>query len=124
MEDVELPVQKVDIIISEWMGYFLLYESMLDSVLYARDKYLKQGGKMLPDRAQLYISAIEDGSYKNQKKNFWNDVYGVDMSCLPPTVMKEPLVDNVDPNMIMSDDCKVLDLDLINCNKEDVEFSS
>ena len=124
MEDVELPVQKVDIIISEWMGYFLLYESMLDSVLYARDKYLKQGGKMLPDRAQLYISAIEDGSYKNQKKNFWNDVYGVDMSCLTPTVMKEPLVDNVDPNMIMSDDCKVLDLDLINCNKEDVEFSS
>lgn len=124
MEDIELPVQKVDIIISEWMGYFLLYESMLDSVLYARDKYLKQGGKMLPDRAQLYIAAIEDGSYKNQKKNFWNDVYGVDMSCLTPTVMKEPLVDSVDPNMIMSDDCKVLDLDLVNCNKEDVEFSS
>jgi hypothetical protein len=30
----------VDIIISEWMGYFLLYESMLDTVLYARDKWL------------------------------------------------------------------------------------
>jgi len=29
-EDVELPEQ-VDIIISEWMGYFLLRESMLDS---------------------------------------------------------------------------------------------
>ena len=52
MEEVELPVDKVDIIISEWMGYFLLYESMLDSILWARDKYLvKEGGKMLPDRA-------------------------------------------------------------------------
>jgi type I protein arginine methyltransferase len=40
MEDIVLPVEKVDIIISEWMGYFLLYESMLDSVLWARDKYL------------------------------------------------------------------------------------
>jgi type I protein arginine methyltransferase len=40
MEDVELPEQYVDIIISEWMGYFLLYESMLDTVIYARDKYL------------------------------------------------------------------------------------
>ena len=30
----------MDIIISEWMGYFLLYESMLDTVLYARDKWL------------------------------------------------------------------------------------
>lgn len=51
MEEVNLPVPKVDIIISEWMGYFLLYESMLDSVLWARDKYLVQGGKMLPGRA-------------------------------------------------------------------------
>ena len=51
MEEIVLPVEKVDIIISEWMGYFLLYESMLDSVLWARDKYLVPGGKMLPDRA-------------------------------------------------------------------------
>lgn len=35
MEEVVLPVEKVDIIISEWMGYFLLYESMLDCVLWA-----------------------------------------------------------------------------------------
>lgn len=51
MEEIKLPVDKVDIIISEWMGYFLLYESMLDCVLWARDKYLVKGGKMLPDRA-------------------------------------------------------------------------
>lgn len=30
IETIELP-EKVDIIISEWMGYFLLRESMLDS---------------------------------------------------------------------------------------------
>ena len=40
VEEVELPVEKVDIIISEWMGYFLLYESMLDTVIFARDKWL------------------------------------------------------------------------------------
>ena len=39
IEDVELE-SKVDIIISEWMGYFLLYESMLNTVLVARDKWL------------------------------------------------------------------------------------
>lgn len=65
MEEIELPVPKVDIIISEWMGYFLLYESMLDSVLWARDKYLVKGGKMLPDRAQVFIAALEDGNYKH-----------------------------------------------------------
>lgn len=25
-------------------GYFLLFESMLDSVIYAKDKYLAEGG--------------------------------------------------------------------------------
>merc|ERR1719177_82624 len=40
VEEVELPVPKVDIIISEWMGYCLYYGNMLKSVLFARDKWL------------------------------------------------------------------------------------
>lgn len=67
MEEVQLPFPKVDIIISEWMGYFLLYESMLDTVLYARDTYLVPGGKIFPDRATMYLAAIEDGEYKDDK---------------------------------------------------------
>ncbi|KUF95291.1 hypothetical protein AM588_10005594 [Phytophthora nicotianae] len=82
MEELTLPVDKVDIIISEWMGYFLLYESMLDTVLYARDKYLVSGGLMFPDHATLYIGAIEDGEYKAEKLDFWDNVYGFDMSCI------------------------------------------
>ena len=40
VEEVVLEDEKVDIIISEWMGYCLFYESMLNTVLYARDKWL------------------------------------------------------------------------------------
>ena len=40
IEEIELSIPKVDVIISEWMGYFLLFENMLDSVLYARNKWL------------------------------------------------------------------------------------
>lgn len=40
VEEVELPVPEVDILISEWMGYFLFYESMLDTVIFGRDKWL------------------------------------------------------------------------------------
>lgn len=124
MEEIELPVKEVDIIISEWMGYFLLYEAMLDSVLWARDKYLAKDGKMLPDRAQIFVAAIEDEQYKNQKIGFWRDVYGVNMNCLSAAAMKEPLIDMCEPNMINSDACLILDLDLVKMKKEDVEFSS
>ena len=72
MEEIEMPQKhmaggKVDIIISEWMGYFLLYESMLDTVLYARDNYLTHGGKIFPDKATMYMAGIEDGEYKDDK---------------------------------------------------------
>lgn len=59
MEDVELP-EKVDIIVSEWMGYMLLRESMLDSVLVARDRWLKPGGALYPSHATLYMAPMFD----------------------------------------------------------------
>lgn len=69
VEEVELPagIDKVDIIISEWMGYCLFYESMLDTVFFARDKWLVPGGLIFPDKATLSICAIEDRKYKEDK---------------------------------------------------------
>jgi type I protein arginine methyltransferase len=65
VEELDLDVE-VDIIISEWMGYFLFYESMLDTVLFARDKWLKKGGLLFPDKASLYLCGIEDAQYKDE----------------------------------------------------------
>ena len=95
LEDINLPVDKVDIIISEWMGYFLLYESMLDTVLYARDRYLVEGGLIFPDKCQMYIAGIEDAQYKDEKIHYWEDVYGFDYTPFIKTAMEEPLVDTV-----------------------------
>ena len=131
MEDIVLPVEHVDIIISEWMGYFLLYESMLDSVLWARDKYLVKGGKMLPDRAQIYIAAIEDEQYKHKKTQFWKNQYDIDMSVMTNVALKETCIDYLDAHgnlydrdAIVSDTCKIVDLDLVNMKRSDVNFSA
>ncbi|CAJ0926376.1 16249_t:CDS:2 [Entrophospora sp. SA101] len=102
MEEVKLPVDQVDIIISEWMGYFLLYESMLDTVIVARDKYLKPGGMIFPDKATLFLSAIEDGEYKEEKIGFWDNVYGFDFSSIKSVALREPLVDVVDYKAIVT----------------------
>eukprot|EP00041_Stephanoeca_diplocostata_P012417 m.207931 g.207931 ORF g.207931 m.207931 type:complete len:353 (+) comp18950_c0_seq3:199-1257(+) len=123
-EEVELPVEKVDIIISEWMGYALLYESMLNSVLYARDRWLVPGGKLLPDRAQIKLSGIEDMNYKEQKISFWDDVYGFDMSCIKEIATLEPLVDVVPYQQVVTDFCTVLDLDCLTCTVDDLSFSA
>eukprot|EP01119_Soliformovum_irregulare_P001347 TRINITY_DN11073_c0_g1_i1.p1 TRINITY_DN11073_c0_g1~~TRINITY_DN11073_c0_g1_i1.p1 ORF type:complete len:343 (-),score=92.96 TRINITY_DN11073_c0_g1_i1:264-1265(-) len=123
VEELTLPVEKVDIIISEWMGYCLFYESMLNSVLFARDKWLVPGGVILPDRASLHIVAIEDSEYKEDKINFWDNVYGFKMSCIKKNAIQEPLVDVVDNKQVMTNSCQLMTIDLATVKIEDLTFS-
>jgi len=127
LEEVDLglaPGEKVDIIISEWMGYFLLYESMLDTVLLARDKYLAPDGHLFPDKATMFLSAIEDEDYKNEKIGFWDDVYGFDYSCIKEVALREPLVDTVEIKSVVCDPCVIKTLDLMTVTKEDLSFEA
>jgi protein arginine N-methyltransferase 3 len=57
-KSLQVQPQSVDVLLSEWMGYCLLYESMLSSVLFARDRWLKPGGAILPDTATI-VSPIQ-----------------------------------------------------------------
>lgn len=122
LEEIELPYPKVDIIISEWMGYFLLYESMLDTVLVARDKYLKPNGLILPDKATFYFAGIEDAEYKEEKVGFWRDVYGFDYTPFQDVVMSDPLVDTVELRSLVTDSCSFFEIDIHTVKKEDLAF--
>ncbi|CAL1675315.1 unnamed protein product [Lasius platythorax] len=52
-------LEKIDIIVSEWMGFYLVHEGKLDSVLFARDKFLRKGGLIFPSIAKLYASLCQ-----------------------------------------------------------------
>lgn len=126
VEEIELPdgIEKVDIIISEWMGYCLFYESMLDTVIYARDKWMKPDGLLFPDRATLFLCGIEDRQYKDDKINWWDSVYGFDMSCIRKVAISEPLVDVVDPKQVVTNACLLKEVDLYTVKKEDLTFTT
>lgn len=124
VEEITLPVDKVDIIISEWMGYFLLYESMMDTVLVARDKWLKPGGALFPDKARMHLCGIQDADYRQQKLDFWDDVYGYKMSCFKATAIAEPLVDVVPPTQMISTVQTFMEIDLYTIKVEDLDFSA
>lgn len=122
VEDLKLDC-KVDIIISEWMGYFLFFESMLDTVLFARDKWLKPGGLMFPDKTTLYLCAIEDAQYKSEKIDFWDNVYGLNMSCIKNVALTEPLVDTVDPEQVITSVEAVFPVDMTTVKVEELSFA-
>jgi protein arginine N-methyltransferase 1 len=49
----------VDVIISEWMGYFLLYENMIDSYICCISKFLKPNGITIPSEATIFLRAAD-----------------------------------------------------------------
>jgi len=124
VEEVALPVEKVDIIISEWMGYCLLYESMLDTVIWARDKWLVEGGLLFPDKAEIYICAIEDKQYKDEKINWWDNVYGFDMSKIRNVALSEPLVDVVEAKQVVTNSCCFREIDLNTVTVDELAFTA
>ncbi|XP_028398893.1 protein arginine N-methyltransferase 2-like [Dendronephthya gigantea] len=96
IETVSLP-ETVDIIISEWMGTFLLFEYMIDSVIFARDNWLSPGGVMWPTYAQLFLFPCSVPELYKQKIGVWKQQYGFSFSTLKAKAVedffKRPTID-------------------------------
>ncbi|XP_047483687.1 protein arginine N-methyltransferase 1-like [Penaeus chinensis] len=123
LEDLEFE-HKFDYIVSEWMGYFLLFEGMLDSVLYARDKHLAEGGLLLPNRCTMHLVGMEDEEAFHKYVSFWDDVYGFKMTCMKGDVVKEANTDIIKEEKIITSSDTILDLDLMTITPNDTEFTS
>lgn len=123
IEEVILPVTKVDIIVSEWMGYCLLYESMLDSVIYARDKYLVPGGLMVPSHAVIKVAPLGDSDLRISHIDFWRDVYGFDMTAMLEKAHEEVLIRTMQAKELAGDPATIVELDLHTATVADLSFS-
>ncbi|KAK1945884.1 Protein arginine N-methyltransferase 3 [Phytophthora citrophthora] len=122
VEEIELPVDKVDIIVSEWMGYCLLYESMLDTVLFARDKWLAPGGHLFPDKCSMFIQGMEDST---KRFDFWNDVYGFNMKPIQSKIsIRDAFVEDVLPTDIISSRELLQKIDIDHVTYDELDFHS
>ena len=122
IEDVVLPVKKVDIIVSEWMGYLLLYEAMLDSVLWARDHYLSTFGLMIPSHCTLSISPMTDPEYIDEHIHHWKDVYGFDMTSMCRNIYKDVVIREVPVSAVPAESSPFLQLCLRTTEKRELTF--
>jgi len=123
VEEIELD-DKVDIIISEWMGYFLLYESMLNTVLFARDKFGTKDVKMLPSHGNMYVCGVTDEQYVQSKFDVWENVEGIDFSYFKRLAYIEPLVDSVDEDQIVTNTAELFSFDIATVKVEELSFKS
>ncbi|XP_015947041.1 probable protein arginine N-methyltransferase 3 [Arachis duranensis] len=124
-KNVGIKPHSVDVLLSEWMGYCLLYESMLDSVLYARDRWLKTGGAILPDTATIFVAGFGKGG---TSLPFWENVCEFDMSFIGKELVKDaaqiPIVDVVDSQDLVTSSAVLQTFDLATMKPNDVNFTA
>ncbi|KAI3327540.1 S-adenosyl-L-methionine-dependent methyltransferase [Xylariaceae sp. AK1471] len=125
MEEVTLPVDQVDIIVSEWMGYGLLFEAMLPSVLWARDKYLAPGGLMVPSHTNMWVAPVSDPVWVSENgEAFWADIYGFDMRTMAKGIYDEVRVLHWPGNKVCGTPHAFKMLDLYTTTAADLSFTA
>jgi len=115
---------KVDIIISEWMGYGLLYESMLDSVITARNIHLNPStGIMVPSHCTLHIAPLSCTDFIADSIGFWDDVYGFDMRSMTEKIADDVIVRSFGVEDVASEEsARFRTLDLRTIEVKDLEW--
>ena len=86
--DIELP-ERVDLIVSEWLGGFGIDEGMLAPVIAARDRWLKPGGVMIPQSVTAWTALVHD-RYLGETVEFLRDnPYGLRLNELVDMTVNE-----------------------------------
>lgn len=118
--------QKVDVILSEWLGNAAFVEGMLYAVLDARDNNLAPNGRMLPAKVRVLIAPLDEPIlYNSDGPGFWRErIHGLDFSSLQKIELSQgrTLQIRVDPAAALAPGQVLLELDLLTATPEDAAF--
>merc|ERR1711988_614994 len=97
---------------------------MLDTVLYARDKWLAPGGVILPNMCNISLVGLADADMRSKNYTYWENVYGFRMSCMQKAVCPEATVYVVNGDKVCTDAAELAHIDINKCTTKDLEFTS
>ena len=88
--DIE-PPERVDVVVSEWLGGFGIDEGMLVPVIAARDRWLKPGGVMIPHTVTAWAALVHDRDLADMVSFLRNKPYGLRLDDLVEKTVNEIL---------------------------------
>lgn len=121
LEELQLPA-KVDVIFCAIFGNCAYFESLIPQIIYARDHFLAEGGILLPSKVRLSLSTFEVPSGPNQRKSFWDKVYGYDYTPIKIAEVEEPIISDTPAARIHTEPCTLWKLNLYKVTREDLDI--
>lgn len=94
--------EKVDVIVSEWMGHCLFYEAMLEPLLAVRDRYLSDNGIMIPAEVSLHAGLVCDEDWLEDLAFLRDQPYGLDFSPIAHIPFQQTDLVRLDPESLLA----------------------
>lgn len=88
LEDVSLP-EKVDVIVSEWMGGFGVDENMLAPLVMARDRWLRPGGTIVPGVVTAVLAPAHVPAFDAEIARWRGHPHGVNLDLIGELTAQE-----------------------------------
>lgn len=110
--DFELS-DKVDVIISEWMGQFAFNECMFEPLIELRDRYLKDGGRMIPSDISLFAGLVTDQWIYDYLSYFRTNPYGINFSYLKEWFFNQTYARHLKPDQVLKQTLPLTTFDML-----------
>ena len=117
---------KADVIVSEWLGYFVYSDGMYPAVAKLRDRYLKPDGAMVPSHVDILLAPMaEDPATANVPAYWTTDPYGFNYAPLLKEELRGPIAENrvVSPDVLIAEPHTIKKIDCGRDRAEDIMFS-
>jgi predicted nicotinamide N-methyase len=111
--------EKVDVIVSEWMGHCLFYEAMLEPLLAVRDRYLAKGGIMIPAEVSLHVGLVCDEDLLEDLAFLRDQPYDLDFSPIAHVPFQQTDLVTLDPESILAGSVNLGSLNMHTISKAD-----
>ena len=111
--------EKVDVIVSEWMGHCLFYEAMLEPLLALRDRYLAKYGVMIPAEVSLHAGLVCDEDLLDDLSFLQDQPYDIDFSPIAHVPFQQTDLVALDPESILKNTAHLGSLNMHTVTKAD-----
>ncbi len=91
-----------DVLVSEWMGHFLFFETMMDPLIAVRDRWLAPNGVMLPARVSCHAALLVEESFYEDLAFLTGNPYGIDFSSVADAPLRQTHLIRTQPDELLS----------------------
>lgn len=120
LEDVTLP-ERVDVIVSEWMGGFGVDENILAPLVMARDRWLRPGGTMVPARVTAMMACAHMPDFDDAMTHWRTPSGGIDLSVIAELSAHENFHTHAEPAALVGPPQRMWSHDPHTCSLEEAD---